>query len=328
MLTLLATTALLTSAVAHASGEVLVRTSPAGAGLRVDGEGTPYVSPASLQLSPGVHRIDAALGCDRGWAEVVVQSGQTVEVELPLKRATGTVTFLPRPAAMTITIDGMPVSRSDRPVEVPCGEHRVKATLEGATPVVLSLDVGPGQNLSLPIELEVRGTGSIAVDVSPEIAIVSLDGEEQGMGDRVLADIPEGPHQIAVVAEGYTSTTRNLVLGAGELREERIDLQPIGPLAEPRAPLDGAKIGRIAGWSSIGIGTGLLALAGYQYLSHRDEWDQYQQYGEAVERGELSPAAYDAYYESQLAPAHRTTLVSGISGGMVLGLGLGLVLVF
>ncbi len=265
MSSLLTGSLLLAVAAAHAGGTVELRTTPTGAAVRVDGTPSPQLSPTTLSLPAGRHHIAAALGCERGEATVDVVEGRATPLTLSLTRAMGTVTFLPEPPEMQITVDGSPVSRTDRPVQLPCGEHRVKATLPGATPVVLSLDVGPDQSLSLPIVLEQRGVGSISVAVQPVTAVVSLDGTEVGTGDQLLAEVPEGPHQVAVRAPGHATHTENLVLGAGELRELRFELAPTG--GAPAPDRGRPSLGRIAGWSSIGLGTGLLAVAGAQYLA-------------------------------------------------------------
>lgn len=318
----------LLSSLAFAGGQVDVRTTPSGAGIRVDGEPVAQLTPMQLSLSAGTHRLDAGVGCAQASRTVTVVEGRTQLVELTLKPAMGSVTFLPDPPEMQISIDGALVLKVGVPTDVPCGEHRVKATLPGAPAVVMNLDVGPNQSLSLPISMQVRGVGALAVDVSPETASIELDGRVVGTGDLLLQDIAEGPHQLRAQADGFAPRSANIVLSANQRYDVVLALDPLDGAGKGALADRGPRIARTAGWSALGAGTVLLAVSGVQYLSHRDEWRQYEANGALVEQGELSVAAYDAYYEENLASANRTTLVTGISGGLLAGLGLGLVLVY
>jgi hypothetical protein len=310
---------------ARAGGTVDLRSEPSGAALTVDGQGTAALTPARLELPAGVHHVSAALGCDRAEATVSVREGEAARVDLRLQPVPGEVLFLPDPPEVEITVDGLPVrAPPGEPVGLPCGEHRVKATLPGATPVVLSFDLGPGQSLTLPVRLEVRAAARLEVDLTPDTARLFVDGVDVGVGDRALDPILEGPHQVRAEAPGFSPAEATLVLGPGERRQLALDLTPTAA----RPALDGAKVARAAGWTSLGVGGALLAFAGVQYLSHLDEWRTYRDAGADVQAGRMTASEYDRYYETHLAGPQRHTLVGGVTGGLLVGLGGGLLLVF
>lgn len=78
---------------------VTVTTEPAGAGITVDGAATTSVSPTTLELSQGPHKIEATLeGYETAKIDVTVQGGDSVEQKIQLEAAPALVATAPAPA--------------------------------------------------------------------------------------------------------------------------------------------------------------------------------------------------------------------------------------
>jgi len=60
-----------------------------------------------------------------------------------------------------------------------------------------------------------KGTGGIEVDTEPQGAIVYLDNDEKGIAPLLLADVPEGQHELSVFMPGFFRRTQKINIEAG-----------------------------------------------------------------------------------------------------------------
>ncbi len=80
--------------------KVTVTTEPAGAGITVDGAAATAVSPTTLELAPGVHKIEVTLeGYETTKLDLTVKGGDALEQKVELKAAPTLIATAPAPTA-------------------------------------------------------------------------------------------------------------------------------------------------------------------------------------------------------------------------------------
>jgi hypothetical protein len=80
--------------------KVTVTTEPAGAGITVDGAAATAVSPTTLELAPGAHKIEVTLeGYETTKLDLTVKGGDALEQKVELKAAPTLIATAPAPTA-------------------------------------------------------------------------------------------------------------------------------------------------------------------------------------------------------------------------------------
>ena len=116
----------------QADASVRVATSPAGAGITIDGEFVGQ-SPVDLTLKSGhPYRVEAILdGHYNKATQVSLKRGSNADVTLNLARVYGEVNVEARPAGAQLKIDGRLIGDANRTVKLPTGPHRLDIELPG-----------------------------------------------------------------------------------------------------------------------------------------------------------------------------------------------------
>jgi len=111
-------------------------------------------------------------------------------------------------------------------------------------------------------------TGSLAVDSSPGMSRVSLDGHPVGITPLVLSGIPAGFHTVVISHEGYADYRTNFTVLVGERREINASLEPATPaplpVSTPPAP---TPPGRLALSTLMPLAAAALAILGFRERS-------------------------------------------------------------
>ncbi|MGA2934656.1 MAG: PEGA domain-containing protein [Methanomicrobiales archaeon] len=109
--------------------------------------------------------------------------------------------------------------------------------------------------------------GFLAVDSSPGMSVVTLDGHTAGVTPLVLSGIPAGSHTLVVTHDGYSVNRTDFVISAGESREISAVLQPLNatPSNQVTAPLTTASPGRLATPSIVAIGAVIIGILAFYY---------------------------------------------------------------
>lgn len=112
------------------SVEVRITTTPPGAKIEVEGA-APCTSPCEPLLPAGSHRVLATLAGYKN-AVRVVNVPQELEMDIPLERASGTVSVTSNPAGGTIFVDGQArKEKTPASLSLPAGKHRIEVHVEG-----------------------------------------------------------------------------------------------------------------------------------------------------------------------------------------------------
>jgi serine/threonine-protein kinase len=180
------------------TGDLQVRTDPAGAKVIVDGQAR-GVSPVNVQgLTPGNHVV--VLQNDLGSVneDVTIQPGATASLVVPLKTPQGAPVSgwisIAAPAELQVFESDrlLGTSRTDR-IMVAAGRHEIEVSNEAlGYRTTQTIQVAPGGVVRIRPDWPM---GTIAINATPW-ANVTLDGKELGETPVGNTSVPIGTHEV------------------------------------------------------------------------------------------------------------------------------------
>jgi PEGA domain len=109
-------------------------------------------------------------------------------------------------------------------------------------------------------------TGSLVVDSSPGMSMVTLDGRSGGITPARISDIPPGPHTLIVSHAGYLDYRANVTISAGGETEITAILQPVAATPSIPVPTGTTPPGRLAPAVLVPLGAAALAILGFRRI--------------------------------------------------------------
>jgi uncharacterized repeat protein (TIGR01451 family) len=271
------------------TGSIAVTSTPAGAGISLDGADTGEVTPFTLEsVAAGTHTIDVSLpGYIPGSQSVSVTTGSTVKVDFQLvliPPQTGSISVTSSPAGADIRLDGVSTGKITPAIldSVPPGDHTVAVSLAGYNLASKDVSVAAGSKATVDFALnQIPQTGSIAVSSTPVGAAIELDGMSTGKVTPFTFDgIAAGNHAVSVALAGYASDSQTVTVAAGSTvnAEFRLVSAPQnGSISVTSVPagaaisLDGIGTGKVTPATLISVTPGnhivSLTLNGYRPVS-------------------------------------------------------------
>lgn len=215
--------------------ELRVKTTPAGARIRIGDRTAPEVTPTSVSLAPGEHEIQLHLdGYEPLERRVELLAGQSVMLELPLTALPGELRVTSEPPGATVRINGR--KRGVTPVEVGelsrTGTYLVEVTGEGFSEFVqeVRLDEERRRTVHAALTPEERSkrsatrTGFLSVVARPWAEVI-LDGRSLGETPLIRRVVPAGRHVIVLRNPPRNAEVwRAVVVTAGEEKRISVDL--------------------------------------------------------------------------------------------------------
>ena len=204
-----------------ATFKVMLRSSPEGAAITVDGKpcGT---STCEVQLTAGNHRAEATLtGYQNATAPfaVTADKGGPAEVRLILEAPPAQISLSTDLAEGTLSVDGAPAAQiQGGETEVPSlapGPHTLEIQSTGAK-ATLALDFTSGALPKLTEPIQAQGINAVVVSRYGSQAMVysntegvpaTVDGKPAGTVGAAgleLKDLAPGPHEIQMTINGLT----------------------------------------------------------------------------------------------------------------------------
>lgn len=236
---------------AEEKGLVLVKTTPAGAEVRLDGVSLGVTPLLLTSLASGrSHALELSLNGYQSRRIDVRPEGRTPIVrDETLALDSGVVTCTSEPAGAAVVVNG--VERGVTPIElsqIPKGLSSFTFRLAGYRDETRELRLVPGDRQTLAIQM--KGLpAKLTVVSSPENARVFLDDDYQGKTPVSFAAVP-GEHEIRIELAGHAPLRRKLVLAnGGETTEEFRMESVLGRLEVATTPpgvrivLDGKSVG-------------------------------------------------------------------------------------
>jgi len=122
-----------------------------------------------------------------------------------------------------------------------------------------------GQPVETVTVTETGSGGSLVVDSSPGMSVVTLDGRPAGVTPLMISEIPAGPHTLVVTHGGYSGYRTELVISPGERREIYAVLQPLAATSSnpPALPPTTTSTGRLATPPHVALAAGIIGILSF-----------------------------------------------------------------
>ncbi len=213
---------------AGARFETMVSSRPDGAQIAVDGKDLGLRTPATIELSPGEHRVDLAFP-GLGSSSFMVKGAKGDKVPLDAALWGSVVVAASDPGTpVTVAVDGE--RRGFAPLRLDSlapGPHELRFTGPGMASWGTTVEVRVGESrevLAYPLQspatglLQVRATETTDGESQPlSGARVWVDGEPRGVTPLTL-ELPRGPHSVRVAYQQEDSPVQVIDLPGGNQR--------------------------------------------------------------------------------------------------------------
>ena len=205
------------------TGSISVSSSPAGAGISLDGTNTGKITPTTLgTIPPGDHIVTVSLpGYNSASMTVTVSAGSTVQADFVLNQIpqNGSITVTSTPAGATIELDGASTGKVTPSAlgGVSPGDHAISVSLPGYSPASQTVTVSAGSTANVNFLLvPAQQTGSISVTSVPAGAAISIDGSGTGKVTPAIIDgLTPGNHMVSATLAGYNPASKTVSVTAG-----------------------------------------------------------------------------------------------------------------
>lgn len=206
---------------------LVVRSSPDGARVRVDGElaGT---TPTTIELSEGTHDVRVAKPGfipQQRTIDAVGGVRETLDLTLqPEPRGSAVLVVQSAPSGAAVSIDGEPVGKTPLTHPIEPGRHELRVELSGHRPQIREVVLAPDKREEIAINFRRAGqTATILGGVSlggglaaigAGIALLVIDGREDTSdcsGDNVDAD-GDCKYEFTTLGGGIAATVTGAVL--------------------------------------------------------------------------------------------------------------------
>jgi len=316
------------------TGELFINVDAEGVPVYIDGERAAVDAPAVIKgVATGRRTIELRTDCTHYQTDVDVKADRIVRVQAKMSDGTGALEITTTPPGAEIFIDGE--ARGPGPQTLwglSCAEHTVKATAIEHHPFETTLMVPAFVTTPLKIDLDPFASGVLVVSVAPLNARVVVDGVVVAEGPVTLEDLPTGPHEVAVVLDGYPGVTHEVEIKADIITRIEIDLTAPAVAAPPQAAEEAAEEeedeagddepppsaggggltwGRVvlnSGVTLAGLGAGVYALN--QWLVAQADYDVYM--------AEPDDDIAAQIWAEEVSPKEQRAMFAGIASGLLL----------
>ena len=211
-------------------GTLQVTSEPGGARVEVDGRFAGF-TPLRYGAETGTRTVDVALeGFNSFSTAVTISGGQSSRVEAALTAVEavrgGTATFESTPPGAQVFVNGELVGVTPtQAISFAEGSYEARFQLEGYSDA--SINFGVSRNLNQIVETQlvaaapdVERVGALIVEANIVGARVFVNGQDYGTIPNSLrgrvSNLPQGTHQLTVVAQGYETFVQDFSISAGE----------------------------------------------------------------------------------------------------------------
>jgi len=141
-------------------------------------------------------------------------------------RATGDLVLRDVPGGAQVFVDGVLRGAGPilAPISVPPGRHQVRVERQGYEAVVEEVLIAVGKAASLQVRL--RKLVTVAVESTPEGAVLTVDGEERGVTPLRLSLAAERAHRLVLRKAGFRPLEEALTLPPREGTSASYSLEP------------------------------------------------------------------------------------------------------
>jgi len=209
------------------SGDLLVKSEPAGAKIFIDSLDTKNVTPFLIKnIAAGIHLLQLEKGELSASENVIVKSNELTQRELRLtKDSTGGLSINSEPQGADIYIDGKKFGKTPKTiVNLPYGQYRV--VLKKEPYFIYEKIVNITDRQFIPVEGILMKNATLILspsaqnDIYIKVANIYINGANAGQlyTKRVFKLYP-GQIEIVIKNEGYIDWKKEVFIGEGEEKE-------------------------------------------------------------------------------------------------------------
>lgn len=209
-------------------GRIEVVLPEPGFSIEVDGRSvgtSPLTEPVEVPL--GTRTVVARRdGWEPATAEVQVAGGATSSVEIqPIARMARLTVDTAAPHA-TVSVDDSPAMAAPWSNAVLPGRHSVRVAAPGRRLASLRVDLAPGAERSMVVQLEAGGPqGLLSIEAVPrQGARATVDGVPADLGVRAARSVEQGQHRIVVDGPDHAAYVANVRVTASRMTRVRVRL--------------------------------------------------------------------------------------------------------
>lgn len=199
---------------------VVIRSSPAGARIRINGIERAEVTPVDFFMFPGEYGLELTVPGHRTFTtQLEVQNADNNDFNYTLTRIAGDLTLQISPANARVYIDEAEVTgRTVIPLSP--GLHTIRVQANGHDTYQSTFEMQEGTPLTLPVTLRPH-VGSIRFTIRPIDARTTLYNSanavvQQWTGSNIVSDLPVGLYRYVVQMPGYVDHSAQVVVTRDE----------------------------------------------------------------------------------------------------------------
>jgi formylglycine-generating enzyme required for sulfatase activity len=215
--------------------EVRISSNPSGATV-YRGQERIAVTPATLQLMEGTHQLSVVRDGFKAWdgvIETAANQDRTIPV-IELEPANAELRVSTIPAGASVTVDGR--YRGQAPLKLalsPDVDYSIGVSKAGYGSAERQVRLAAAASREMTIDMTAR-VGIVNLTVSPEDAVIFVDGRQSGTGSTTL-HLSSAPHRLEVRKEGYQTFSRSVTprpgypqtVAAVLLTDEQVRMQSV-----------------------------------------------------------------------------------------------------
>ena len=205
------------------TGFLLIKSSPSGAEVIINGESTYKKTTFQIALEEGTYSVELKLDMYHQYKEnITIKKGQTVTKSIILKPEFGSITVNSEPEDADIILDGVKTNKKTPATitNVTSGKHILNLLKDMYAASTQELIVNDEQVTEKFFELQ-PDYGTLSIISKPDAEIL-IDGNTKGIGNKVFLLSP-GLHKIVLSADKYYPITKEIIIKKGQ--EEILDEQ-------------------------------------------------------------------------------------------------------
>ncbi|MGI5860696.1 MAG: TonB-dependent receptor domain-containing protein [Myxococcales bacterium] len=211
---------------------VRVVSDPPGAEIFVERKdlGSRGVAPKTLALKPGKTDVFLSLkGYRDAEHQVILTTGRTVEVKVPLEFIYGQVELTGSPEGAEVRVDradGEPEGRVPGTLRLKPGRRILHVSAPGCVPTQVPVEVEGEKSVQVTVALPELPppTGTLVVTANHEGALVVVDGKESGFTPAVIP-VSVGKHRVAVTMIDMRPFEKDVTVEEGARTWVKADLR-------------------------------------------------------------------------------------------------------
>jgi hypothetical protein len=232
-------------------GVLVVRSSPTGAVIFVDGLEVGTSNFTMDEISAGAHTIELRKPLYKPWLENInIAADNVYQLNADLESDFAPLYITSFPAGAMVSIDGQ--QRGTTPMRLDrfaSGNYSLRLTLPMYHDLKKSITVVPDEKQSLQLKM-LPAFGSVRISPSASSAVIYLDDQLLGTGNQFKNEVVSGEHRILVKSDLYNNYEKMITVHDGEQFEIDVELSQnfgkVRVLSDPKNAsvfIDGKKEG-------------------------------------------------------------------------------------